>query len=684
MRRIATMLAISYALSITSAYAENAVLVNEYVKAGVNETTGTFGSGNNTSPGLLFDSTGTSTFNTSYDYLTPGSPFDGFAVKVDGTNYNNNNAGNIATITGGWTSGTTTSSTSASWTGSWTHDSTTWSIRHNYSLPSSQPYIDITTSITAGSAASALYFGRFIDPDARAASGDSSSTDNVLGYGAIPTTNVAFSEALSSRYALGLYSTNTNVTAGIQNWTQEADGYNGTIYGEGVNFGQGDDTIGLSWYWTGVSAGDILTANYAYIFGPSAFTAASSAVDGGAGGGDSSILTGTLTDVGSATDAAESGGSATPTVVSSTTSTITSTSEAVSSSLPVLTAAIQHHEATDDGKVQTVTVQKTTSVTTPVEVTTTSFDRTVSTYSDGSTTTTDGAATSTTTIRNDVETSVFEGRPIYLRVDQYAILDKVNSGINRIIGSDPWRRGGLQDGAVKFYLNANAAKGKADYGYSSETLNYGLTTEFLVNPSWRVLTSINKFKSDVSGSDSSGDLNKLLFSVGSIYEDKDFIFVSDLFYSDNDYKVNRFGGIYEIPLTLFTFDNSSQTTGKDYGVSQKVYYKVNNNVLPYVGGGITKSTRDAVEETGWIITRRAVESVNDYNKYLDGGLRLSTSVDDFDMHIQLGYSTDKWLTSQAGVYYNLTKESSIGLVASTQSNDDYSNKMLGLQANVKF
>ncbi len=87
-------------------------------------------------------------------------------------------------------------------------------------------YVDITTNITAGSTASAVYFGRCIDPDARAAAGDSSATDNVLGYSGIPDTNVAFSEATVSRYALGLYSANTNADAGISSsWTTEADGY---------------------------------------------------------------------------------------------------------------------------------------------------------------------------------------------------------------------------------------------------------------------------------------------------------------------------------------------------------------------------------------------------------------------------------------------------------------------------
>ena len=69
------------------------LLENDYIRAGVNTTTGTIGSGGNTSPGLLFDSTGTGTFNTSYDYLTPGTPWDGFSLKVDADNWHNNNTG---------------------------------------------------------------------------------------------------------------------------------------------------------------------------------------------------------------------------------------------------------------------------------------------------------------------------------------------------------------------------------------------------------------------------------------------------------------------------------------------------------------------------------------------------------------------------------------------------------------
>ena len=365
-----TMIATIVALMVSSgALAQTAsidsttnmgLLQNIWIKAGVNTNTGTLGSGGGTSPGLLFDPTGTGTFNSSYDYLTPGSPFDGFSLKVDSTNKTNNNTGTVQIgKTGGLT--LSNSDTTLTWTGASIFGSSSWAVSNAYTLGVGKPYIDITSTITAGDAASNVYFAKFIDPDSQGMPGDSSSTDNVLGYGAIPSTNVAFSEATVSRYALGLYSAGSNVTAGVNGWNTDAASYNGTSYYKPlldssgniqwtspgctnaawgcpfvqeldangnpitVNYGNSDDTVGLTFRWTGVTAGATLTASYAYIFGPSAFTAASSAVTGGAGGGTPGTVPGggTLVDVGSATDAASN--PTTPTTPSTPTVTGTAT-----------------------------------------------------------------------------------------------------------------------------------------------------------------------------------------------------------------------------------------------------------------------------------------------------------------------------------------------------------------------
>jgi hypothetical protein len=393
------------------------LLQNDWVKAGVNTNTGTLGSGGGTSPGLLFDPTGTGTFNPSYDYLTPGSPFDGFSLKVDSTNKTNNNTGTVQIgKTGGLT--LSNSNTTLSWLGASDFGGNSWSVTNAYTLGVGKPYIDITSTIVAGGAASNVYFAKFIDPDSQGMPGDSSSTDNVLGYGAIPSTNVAFSEATVSRYALGLYSAGSNVTAGVNGWNTDAASYNGTSYYKPlldssgniqwtspgctnaswgcpfvqeldangnpitVNYGNSDDTIGLTFRWTGVTAGATLTASYAYIFGPSAFTAASSAVTGGAGGGTPGTVPGggTLVDVGSATDAASTGTTTptTPTVTGTATVNGTPTiADTNGDAVVISTSVVAGNKLTRNYNSLTVTdIGRVT--TTPTTV--------VTTYSDSTTT----------------------------------------------------------------------------------------------------------------------------------------------------------------------------------------------------------------------------------------------------------------------------------------------------------
>ena len=267
------------------------LLENEWIKAGVNKDKGTLGSGHLTSPGILFDPTGSGNFNTTYDYLSHTNdssniPHDGFALKVDGANKTNNNQNNVfcSILGGAYCTNDITGSTSfvdgtndLTWTGSVVVDGGTWVVENTYSLSAGQKFIGIQTSITAGSDANTVYFAKYTDPDPSGVPSDAFNTDNKLGHSGVASTQLAFAEATVSGYAIGLYSAETNVTAGIQDnttWTSrpdtQADAFNGTPddYGGSLS-GSGDDALGLTFTFSNVSQGDVLTFSHAYVFGTS-------------------------------------------------------------------------------------------------------------------------------------------------------------------------------------------------------------------------------------------------------------------------------------------------------------------------------------------------------------------------------------------------------------------------------
>jgi hypothetical protein len=540
--------------SMNSGVAGMGILENSYIRAGVNGTAGTLGSGGNTSPGLLYDSTGTGTFNTGYDYLTPGSPFDGFAVKVDGTNYTNNNASGLS-ITGdgiGLTNGTNT----LSWTGG---VAGVFDITNIYSLGTTSQYVDITTRITANTAMGTLSFGRFIDPDARAAAGDSSATDNVLGYGTIPDSNVAFSEALVSRYALGLYSTDSNVDAGITMWTTDADSYTiNSVDSDGSNTNTGDNTIGLSWVWTGVSVGDILTASYAYIFGPSAFDAASNAIAGGAGGGADISSWGTLVDVGSATSAA---GSSTPVI---TTATIIDTTR------PVLTAGITHHTATETPTVQTIARETTTTTTTPMRT---------ATY-------TDGVETSSVVATSTIASAITDPGSFVGRTDQIA-----NAQAMQNIST----RGLSFDGAT--IINDTASNGSTR-GFAvggNKELDNGVT----------VGAGVGRLTNSTTSTDGSATADTTLLNLNGSKKVEHGTVSVDLTHGMMGLTATR---------TIGDFANAGTTSGTDTSVGIR-FVADGEKVRPVVG--FTRGVRsvDGYTETGSIQSIRTVAESTDYYGY---------------------------------------------------------------------
>ena len=676
--------AIVAAMLSTSAIAGNEILVNEYIKAGVNESTGTLGSGGNTSPGLLYDSTGTGTFNTSYDYLTPGTPFEGFSVKgLDSSNTvlfstSNNNASYMSTspLTGAWI-GTPTAS-SAVWEST---SNSNFNLRNTYSLPSGIQYIDISTRIEAKVAIDHLYFARFIDPDARAATGDSSATDNVRGYGIIPKTNVVFSEALSSRYALGLYSiAPTGVNTSISpTWSKEAKDYYDNTSGHDVV--RGDYTIGIGFYSAGLAVGDIVTYQYAYIFGPSAFGAATTAIAGGAGGGTAGTSSfGTLVDVGSATDSAST--STAPTVTSTSTATITvSDTTAASVTLPVITASLAHHTPSETATVQTVARQTTTNVTTPMERTLITKVRTTTNYSDGTSTVSDSANTTAVTVSNSVATSVtdesFSGR-----IDQQNQLSDLNMGINQSLNMNPFRMDVYKTDEGNFFLRGGGLQTAMGNGYSARSDLVNVGGDKQIDPNWRLGAQYSRVNTKMPGSDSYTSQSKEAVGVYSIYTtDDDVIISSNVGYAKNNINSTR--------TVENVFNNSSTTKGTDMWISNRVYAptikeETNADVRPFIGYTVGRTSRNGYTEAGDIQSARTVAGVNNNFTFGEAGIRVSKDIDQVKLTGEVSATTNGFTNTEAGVAYSPEKNQSIGVYANRQTKDSQATNSWFIRGIMRF
>lgn len=230
------------------------VIQNGFVQAGVNDY-GTLGSIGGTPPGILYDKTGLGNYGVN-DFLTPGTPFEGYYLTTTPVNGGANNAGEADF---GTNSPTLTSATTATWSGSNGY----FSITNNYALTilGSQSVIAIESILTNISTVniSSLQFLRTLDPDPDVNAFGSFYTENSRLSG-----NQACGTGISSGQTICAYSFdaiahNAGVSAG---WSSIP-----ATYLAGVNDGNGDYAIGVAFDIGDIAAGQTVKLTYGYSLG---------------------------------------------------------------------------------------------------------------------------------------------------------------------------------------------------------------------------------------------------------------------------------------------------------------------------------------------------------------------------------------------------------------------------------
>lgn len=271
MRFAATLAALL--LAGTAVQAAPLTLSGNYLRVGISDY-GTFGSNGSNPPGLLHDSTGTQSFGVN-DYLTPGTPHDGFAISSDqyGTSISDNAFG-----AGAWGSASPTLlfgpaalgyANAASWSGT----GNGMTVTNSYFFNPNDERVRIITTITALEELTNVLFGRSVDPDPDVISFGSYDTRNVRGDALLGPAEVVSSAGLQTGLTLAIlngsgntYAHNTGISTFCCTNDEPVDvltGY-GPVY---PLFNDGDYGLQMAWDLGNFANGQSKTVEYYYVFG---------------------------------------------------------------------------------------------------------------------------------------------------------------------------------------------------------------------------------------------------------------------------------------------------------------------------------------------------------------------------------------------------------------------------------
>jgi hypothetical protein len=246
-------------------------LTGLFVNVGVSDS-GTMGSNGATDPGMQHDPTGTGTFSSTRDYLTPGTPHESFAVNSVQTGFevNDNSGGGpfgfsspVLNAFGGYDN-------AAVWTGGLAG---LLEIENQYYFNDGDERVNVRTTITALADLTNLSFGRSVDPDPDVNEFGTFVTDNTRGTGSIAVEDIVTSRGDVSGRFLGLLNLSGNTYAhntGISGFCCSADDPNNVLAGYGAtNPGNDEGDFGLQMAWAigNLLQGQSAVVTYAYVFG---------------------------------------------------------------------------------------------------------------------------------------------------------------------------------------------------------------------------------------------------------------------------------------------------------------------------------------------------------------------------------------------------------------------------------
>jgi hypothetical protein len=398
----------------------------------------------------------------------------------------------------------------------------------------------------------------------------------------------------------------------------------------------------------------------------------------------------------------------TPILSTSTSNGTTTTTTVDTAGTPTLTTTVTDTRGAQGDKTLTVTrnttVVTTTPVTrvvtdtTPVTTTTVTTPTTVTTYSDGSTTTTNGTPVTTTSTTNQVATttstfntatSTSNNQDYATRIDQYTVLAQTNSFTNLLNSNDALSRYNVVDGDLVFRGNVDTARSVSFYtmgerageyindGYTISSNRYGFGLDKLIRNNWVIGLNVSRSSSNMSGNDATGNLYKDMIAVNSTTVVKNWIVSSQLGYSRNTMDSTH-------SLPALGYSNSSNTNGDDYWFTARLYTPDIRGLRPFVGSRVENNRRDAVTESGSVITAMSYDAVNTTTNTAHYGVRFDRHINSFNFYAEASQNSNSIMISRIGVGKQLTNKVAVVLGATHLKKDSIASTAASIMLRIGF
>ena len=218
---------------------------------------------------LKHDPTGAGSYGVN-DYITPGTPHEGFSTNSTEGGFRGNGNASGANYSGSASSILTgAAALGYTFAAGWSGANSLLSINNRYFYNNGDERIRIITTITALSDVTSLAFARSVDPDPDVNTSGSFSTNNQRGNSLFGTDDFIGAAGPVTGLTLALvnnngatYTSNTLINSFC---CSNVDPY--TVLGGGANNTVGDNSLNMAWNIGNLKAGETATIEYFYAVG---------------------------------------------------------------------------------------------------------------------------------------------------------------------------------------------------------------------------------------------------------------------------------------------------------------------------------------------------------------------------------------------------------------------------------